>query len=104
MKLGRVIGMVESTVKHPTYAGTKMLVVQPLDAQLQASGRTHPAIDTVGAGEGDLVLVVEEGKSAREIIGSKLVPMRTLIVGIVDSVDVMARENTGKGSARGRIA
>lgn len=96
MKLARIIGTVESVVKHPTYANTKMLVVQPLDEHLNPNGRTHPAIDTIGAGVGDLVLVVEEGKAARERIGEKNVPMRTLIVGIVDSVDVLALEDTGK--------
>ncbi len=95
MKLARVIGNMEGVVKHPTYANMKMLVVQPLDEFLAASGRTHPAVDMVGAGAGDLVLVVEEGKAARERIGQKNVPMRTLIVGIVDAVDVLAREETG---------
>lgn len=96
MKLGRVIGNVEGVIKHPTYAQMKMLVVQPLDEFLNEKGRTHPAIDTVGAGVGDLVLVVEEGKAARERVGQKNVPIRTLIVGIVDSVDVLAREETGR--------
>jgi len=96
MKIARVIGNVEGVIKHPTYASTTMLVVQPLDEFLKAKGRTHPAIDTVGAGIGDLVLVVEEGKAARERVGQKNVPIRTLIVGIVDSVDVLAREETGK--------
>ena len=96
MKLARVIGNVEGVIKHPTYTNMKMLVVQPLNEFLEAKGRTHPAIDTVGAGRGDLVLVVEEGKAARERIGQKNVPMRTLIVGIVDNVDVLAREETGR--------
>ena len=96
MKIARVIGSVESVIKHPTYANTKMLVVQPLDDQLKPKGRTHPAIDTVGAGIGEIVLVTEEGKAARERLGQKNVPMRTLIVGIIDSVDVLAREETGK--------
>lgn len=96
MKLGRVVGSVEGVVKHEAYDGTKMLVVQPLNEQLQPNGRTHPAIDTVGAGEGDLVLVVEEGKAAQEMLGKKRIPVRTLIVGIVDTVDVMAREKTGR--------
>ena len=95
MKLGRVIGTVESTVKHPAFANTKLLVVQPLDEQLNPNGRTHPAVDMAGAGTGELVLLVEEGKAARERIGQKSVPVRTLIIGIVDSVDVLAREETG---------
>lgn len=98
MKLARIIGNVDSVIKHPTYSGTKMLVVQPVDEHLNAKGRTHPAIDTVGAGIGDLVLVVEEGKAARERIRQKNVPIRTLVVGIVDSVDVLAVENTGRRS------
>ena len=97
MKLARVIGNVEATVKHPCYINTKLMVVQPLDEQLQPSGRSHPAIDTVGAGNGNIVLVVEEGKAAQQMLGQKRIPIRTLIVGIVDSVDVMAREDFGRG-------
>ena len=96
MKLARVIGSVESVIKHPAYANMKVLVVQPLDEHLNPAGRTHPAVDMVGAGAGEIVLIVEEGKAARERIGQKSIPMRTLIVGIVDSVDVRAREETGK--------
>jgi len=97
MKLARVIGNVEATVKHPCYLSTKLMVVQPLNEQLQPAGRSHPAIDTVGAGNGNIVLVVEEGKAAQQMLGQKRIPIRTLIVGIVDSVDVMAREETGRG-------
>ena len=97
MKLGRVLGSVESTIKHECFANTKLMVVQPLDELLQPSGRTQPAIDTVGAGAGDLVLLVEEGKAAQEMFQKKRIPIRTLIVGIVDSVDVLAREDTGRG-------
>ena len=97
MKLARVIGNVEATVKHPCYVNTKLMVVQPLDEQLKPAGRSHPAIDTVGAGNGNIVLVVEEGKAAQQMLGQKRIPIRTLIVGIVDSVDVMAREDTGRG-------
>ena len=96
MKLGRVIGNVEGTIKHEAFQNTKLMVVQPLDEFLQPHGRTHPAIDTVGAGQGDLVLVVEEGKAAQQMLNKKGIPIRTLIVGIVDSVDVMAREVTGQ--------
>jgi ethanolamine utilization protein EutN len=100
MKLGRVIGNVEGTIKHEAFANTKLMVVQPLNDRLEPSGRTHPAIDTAGAGTGDLVLIVEEGKAARQMMGdSKSIPVRTLIIGIIDSVDVMAREDVGtKGS------
>jgi microcompartment protein CcmK/EutM len=104
MKLGRVIGNVEGTIKHEAVANTKLMVVQPLNGLLKPNGRTHPAIDTVGAGQGDLVLIVEEGKAARQMMSTdsntgKSIPVRTLIIGIIDSVDVMAREDVGmKGS------
>ena len=88
MKLGRVIGNLEGSVKHPCYRNLKMMVVQPLDASLQPQGRTHPAVDTVGAGAGNLVLVVEEGKAAQALTGQKKIPIRTLIVGIVDDAVV----------------
>jgi ethanolamine utilization protein EutN len=94
MKIGRVIGSVEGAVKHPAYNGATMLVVQPLDLQKRPRGRTQPAMDMVGAGAGDLVLLVEEGKAARERSGEKNIPVRTLIVGIVDEMSVMALEKT----------
>lgn len=105
MKLGRVIGNVEGVIKHPSYANHKIMVVQPLDEFQQPKGRTHPAIDTVGAGQGDLVLVVEEGKAAQEMFNMKNIPVRTLIVGIVDHVDVIAREETGRAGIgkKGRV-
>jgi microcompartment protein CcmK/EutM len=87
MKLGRVIGNLESTVKHPCYHNLKLMIVQPLDANSQPHGRTHPAVDTVGAGVGNLVLVVEEGKAAQALIDQKNIPIRTLIVGIVDQAN-----------------
>ena len=99
MKLGKVIGSVESTVKHPCYRNTKLMVVQPLDQHQQPKGRTHPAIDTVGAGPGDIVLVVEEGKAAQAIIGQKRIPIRTLIVGIVDAADLMVGERRNEPEA-----
>lgn len=101
MKLGRVIGNVEGTIKHEAFENTKLMVVQPLDEFLKPNGRTHPAIDTVGAGQGDIVLIVEEGKAAQQMLNKKNIPVRTLIVGIVDSVDVMARED---GASKGHLA
>jgi ethanolamine utilization protein EutN len=101
MKLGRVIGNVEGAVKHEAYDNTKLMVVQPVDEFLKPNGRTHPAVDTVGAGAGDVVLIVEEGKAAQQMFGKKRIPIRTVIVGIVDNVDVMAREEIaqiGKGT------
>ncbi len=88
MKLARIIGNMEGTVKHASYQNHKLMVVQPLDIKSQPRGRTHPAIDTVGAGVDNLVLVVEEGKAAQQMTGQKRIPIRTLIVGIVDHAEI----------------
>lgn len=83
MKLCRVIGNVVSTVKHPSYEGQRLLVVQP-----EHGGASFLAVDRVQAGPGDRVLVMAEGNGVRQILqmGSQ-VPIRSLIVGIVDEVD-----------------
>ena len=91
MKLCRVVGPVVSTAKHETYVGHKLLCVQPVDDRGAVQGASFLAVDTVDAGEGDLVLVNSEGNSARQIIGVDKLPMRSLIVGVVDRVDVGSR-------------
>lgn len=103
MKLARVVGSIESTVKHEAYAGAKMMAVQPLSPLLKPAGRAQPAMDTVSAGIGDLVLISDESKTAARLLGVKRVPVRTLIIGIVDEVDARAYEETGRGTDRGRL-
>jgi ethanolamine utilization protein EutN len=88
MRLGRVIGTVVSTAKHPVYAGRKLLVVQPVDEAGQDAGASLIAVDDVQAGTGDLVLVMQEGRGVRQLLRmGEMVPIRSLIVGIVDRVD-----------------
>lgn len=87
MKLCRVLGTVVATAKHPTYVGRKLMVVQPVDEHGERQGDSFLAVDRVQAGEGDLVLVNQEGNGARQLIPIELLPIRSLIVGIVDSVD-----------------
>ena len=90
MTLARVVGTVVSTEKHPHYRGQKILVVQPVDpVSGKARGRSLLAVDGVQAGTGDLVLVVDEGGSARAVIGDEsAVTIRTAVCGIVDRVDM----------------
>ena len=88
MKLCRVVGPVVSTAKHEAYVGHKLLCVQPVDEKGALQGTSFLAVDTVDAGEGDLVLVNSEGNSARQVIGVDKLPMRSLVVGVVDRIDI----------------
>lgn len=93
MLFARVTGSMVATQKVAAMVGHKLLTVEPyqLDPQtrntLQASGRTFVAVDTVGAGEGEFVLITQ-GSSARLTPETKNLPVDTVIVGIVDSVHV----------------
>jgi ethanolamine utilization protein EutN len=88
MRLCRVIGNVVATVKHPAYSGHKLLIVQPVEPDGRDIGKSFLAVDTVQAGPGDRVLVMSEGGGVRQILqqGDR-VPIRSLVVGIVDEVD-----------------
>jgi microcompartment protein CcmK/EutM len=100
MMLGQVVATIVSTEKHAHYKGLKILVVQPLDAQGKPKGKSLVAVDGVQAGIGDKVLVVDEGGSARTVIGDEsLVTIRTAICAIVDSVDM--DDGAGGAAARG---
>ncbi len=87
MILGKVVGDVVSTMKHPDYDGYKMLIVQPVDHQGQAVGKSLLAVDSVQAGIGDIVLVIDEGGSGRAILDApENRTVRTVICGIVDEI------------------
>ena len=88
MTLGRVIGTVVSTAKLQALTGHKILMVQPVDPQGQEAGAVTLALDSVQAGVGDTVLIIDEGNSSRMIVGDSMAPIRTMVVGIVDQVDV----------------
>ncbi len=87
MILGRVIGNVVSTIKLRVLEGYKILIVQPIDPNERPIGKSLLALDMVQAGEGDKVLVLDEGNSGRMILGDPMAPVRTVIVGIVDEVN-----------------
>ena len=87
MILGRVCGTVVSTVQHPFYSGRKQLIVCATTPDGSLDGDRYViAVDLVGAGVGQTVLVEDEGNSARQLLGVKDAPVRSVIVGIVDEV------------------
>jgi len=87
MILGKIIGNVVSTIKLPVYQGYKILIVQPVNNKEEPQGESVLALDTVQAGVGDTVLVIDEGNSSRLIINNSTAPIRTMIVGIVDAIE-----------------
>jgi ethanolamine utilization protein EutN len=88
MILARVVGEVVSTQKRPQFEGAKLLILQPETPSGARTGSALLAIDSVGAGRGELVIAVLEGRAAGEALGKKLSPVDAAIVGIVDQVDV----------------
>jgi microcompartment protein CcmK/EutM len=92
MFVAKVTGSLVSTQKTAAMVGHKLLIVEPFrldDSRrfLKSAGRTFVAVDTVGAGEGEYVLITQ-GSSARLTPETKNLPVDTVIVGIVDSVHV----------------
>lgn len=88
MYIGQVIGKVVSTQKHESYQNQKILMIKPMLPDGQFKKELMIAVDTVGAGEGDRVLVASEGRTATEILQfERRMPLRSVIVGIIDHID-----------------
>lgn len=88
MILARVKGNVVSTAKHPCFKGHKIMIVQPVDPYGEDKGASFLSCDVAQSGPGDLVLVQQEGNTARQLLGKKTDPFHAVIVGIVDEVHV----------------
>jgi len=86
MQIGRVIGTLVSTQKHRKLEGAKLLLVQPLTPDDQPRGIPVLTIDSVGAGIGEKVLIVIEGRAAGEALRRKAAPVDAAIIGIIDRV------------------
>jgi len=87
MLIARVVGNVVATRKHEKFDGAKLMLVQPLNLDDSARGPVILAVDGVGAGVDEKVLVVIEGRAAGEALGRKAAPVDAAIIGIVDHVD-----------------
>lgn len=86
MKLGRVLGALVTTCTLPAFEGRKLLIVQPLTPSLEPTGLATMAIDYVGAGEGDVVLMGAAPGLAATVFNLEKAPINELIMGIVDQV------------------
>jgi ethanolamine utilization protein EutN len=86
VKLGRVVGTVVSTINHPSFDERTLLLCDLLDPSGRPSGGYLIAVDSVGAGAGEMVLLLDEGTSARQVLHAPGAPIRTVVVGIVDAV------------------
>lgn len=85
MQLGTVVGTATSTVKHPSMAGCKLLVVQLLAADGRSpDGEPVLAVDRLGAGRGEQVIVTSDGKTTKELLRNENTPVRWSVVGIPD--------------------
>jgi ethanolamine utilization protein EutN len=91
MYIGKVSGTVVATIKNPLYEGHKLLIVDRLGLDGALQKKYWIAVDMVQAGLGDTVLIIDEGNSARQVVGRE--PdgaIRAVIVGVVDEVDLAA--------------
>ena len=90
MIIGTVRGDIVSTINHPFYTGKKLLVVEKEDLSGQPAGYLVAIDGGVQAGVGERVLVIDEGNSARQIVGDPNAPLRSIIVGVIDRIDIEA--------------
>lgn len=88
MKIGRVAGTVVSTISAPVFEGRRLLLCDVLDAAGEPDGSYLICVDTVGSGAGEAVLILDEGNSARQVLGLSAGPVRAVVVGIVDQLMV----------------
>lgn len=87
MKIGRVIGTVVTPVQHSAYDGRRLLAVRPIGPDLAPTAdRMFTAVDRCQAGVGDIVLLMAEGSSVRDIVGDADAPIRTAVVGVIDEI------------------
>ena len=88
MLIGRVVGTVVATQKNARLEGTKLLLVQPTTPEGEPRGVSVLAFDGVGAGVGERVLLVQEGKAAQQVLGHSPAAVDAAIVGIIDHIDL----------------
>jgi len=88
VKIGRVAGTVVATICSPAFEGRKLLFVDLLDLKGNETGKDLIAVDAVGAGAGETVLVLDEGNGARQVLEAPDAPIRAVIVGVIDQIEM----------------
>jgi ethanolamine utilization protein EutN len=88
VKIGRVAATVVATIRVPVLDGRRLLLVDLLGIDGNPNGRDLIAVDAVGAGAGETVLILDEGNGARQVLGAPQAPIRAVIVGIIDELVV----------------
>ena len=88
MKIGRVAGTVVTTIFSPSLEGRKLLSIDLLDLAGNETGRDLIAVDAVGAGAGETVLILDEGNGARQVLEAPDAPIRAVIVGVIDELTI----------------
>jgi len=91
MRIGKVVGTVVSTICSDVYEKRRLLLCDVLTPEGQPQGGYLIAVDTVDAGAGERVLLIDEGNSARQVVRQENAPIRAVIVGIIDTVELAAR-------------
>ncbi len=86
MILAKVAGRITSTIHHPDMTGYKLLVCDKLNDRGEPNGGYVIAIDNIGAGAGETVIILDEGTGARQVLNADGMPVRSVIVGVVDDV------------------
>ena len=86
MIFARITGSVVSTIHHPIVDGRKLLLAERLDLDGKPTGGYVIAMDAIGAGKGETVLVLDEGNGARQVLEDDNAPIRSVVVAIVDEV------------------
>lgn len=84
MQIGQVVGQAVSSVKHPSFVGWRLLLVQPLTPDGREDGEPLLAIDSLGAGTAARVILCNDGAGARELVGVRNSPVRWMVLGICD--------------------
>jgi len=94
MYIANVVGTVVSTRKDDHLVGKKILIIQPLNVRYEPDGKCEIAVDSVGAGVGEVVMI-STGSSASKVFDSQNSPIDRAIVGIIDSIEVSGQDVIG---------